>query len=172
MHRFDSTRPLNSLKITGNFTVADAHQWLSLLVSEIPERAPSNDTVSYNFSSVFIGSELQAMYRSVWFKFRNYFPYCCCYYFLEFDNEQVDTSINPSTVQACLSFCLNIASENSINLILSFIGCAANILCQYFSRDSAIFRSDNVSTISIIRDVLSREVTRRQVKVDIQYGES
>uniref|UniRef100_A0A0M3I578 Bardet-Biedl syndrome 7 protein homolog n=1 Tax=Ascaris lumbricoides TaxID=6252 RepID=A0A0M3I578_ASCLU len=37
-----------------------------------------------------------------------------------------------------------------------------------FSRGSAIYRSDNISTIAIIRDVLSKEVTRRQIKVDIQ----
>uniref|UniRef100_A0A915PRH4 Bardet-Biedl syndrome 7 protein n=1 Tax=Setaria digitata TaxID=48799 RepID=A0A915PRH4_9BILA len=99
VHQFDSSRPLNILKISGNFSTAEAHHWLNLLVSEIPDRAPSQDSATFNFCSVFIGTQLQATY----------------------------------------------------------------------SRGSAIFHSDNISTIAIIRDVLSKEVTKRQVKVDIHY---
>ncbi|OZC06563.1 hypothetical protein X798_06444, partial [Onchocerca flexuosa] len=40
----------------------------------------------------------------------------------------------------------------------------------HFSRGSAIFSSDNISTIVIIRDILSKEITKRQMRVDIHYG--
>ncbi|MCP9257568.1 Bardet-Biedl syndrome 7 protein [Dirofilaria immitis] len=99
VHQFDSSRPLNTLKLTGNFSIAEAHQWLSLLVSEIPDRTPPQDSVTFNFSSILLGTQMQAIY----------------------------------------------------------------------SRGSLIFNSDNISTTTIIRDVLSKEVTKRQVRVDIQY---
>ncbi|EFO21233.2 hypothetical protein LOAG_07257 [Loa loa] len=99
VHQFDLSKPANVLKLTGNFSIAEAHQWLNLLVSEIPERPPPQDSITYNFSSVFIGTQMQATY----------------------------------------------------------------------SRGSAIFSSDNISTIAIIGDVLSKEVTKKQVRVDIQY---
>ncbi|KHN72917.1 Bardet-Biedl syndrome 7 -like protein [Toxocara canis] len=79
--------------------ITKAHQWLNLLISQVPERAPPQETVTFNFASTFNGgTQLQVTY----------------------------------------------------------------------SRGSAMFRSDNISTIAIIRDVLSKEVTRRQIKVDIQ----
>ncbi|VDO12393.1 unnamed protein product [Brugia timori] len=92
--------PVNVLKLIGNFSIAEAHHWLNLLVSEIPDRPPLQDSVTYNFSSIFIGTQMQVTY----------------------------------------------------------------------SRGLAIFSSDNISTIAIVRDVLSKEVTKRQVRVDIQYG--
>ncbi|VDK66535.1 unnamed protein product [Onchocerca ochengi] len=96
VHQFDSSRPLNVLKLTGNFSIAEAHQWLNLLVSEIPDRTPPQDSVTFNFSSIFIGTQMQATY----------------------------------------------------------------------SRGSAIFSSDNISTIAIIRDILSKEMTKRQELAD------
>ncbi|VDK17464.1 unnamed protein product, partial [Anisakis simplex] len=99
IHEFDASRPLNTLRISGSFTLSEAHQWLNLLVSQVPERVPPHETVTFNFASTFDGgTQLQATY----------------------------------------------------------------------TRGSAIYRSDNISTIAIIRDVLSKEVTRRQIKVDIQ----
>ncbi|KAL4003252.1 hypothetical protein ACH3XW_6820 [Acanthocheilonema viteae] len=99
VHQFDSSRPMNVLKLTGNFSIAEAHHWLNLLVSEIPDRTPPQDSITYNFSSILIDTQMQATY----------------------------------------------------------------------SRGSAVFYSDNISTIAIIHDVLSKEVTKRQVRVDIQY---
>ncbi|CAG9536210.1 unnamed protein product [Cercopithifilaria johnstoni] len=99
VHQFDSSRPMNVLKLTGNFSIAEAHHWLSLLILEIPDRTPAQDSITYNFSSILIDTQMQATY----------------------------------------------------------------------SRGSAVFCSDNISTIAIIRDVLSKEVTKRQVRVDIQY---
>ena len=38
-------------------------------------------------------------------------------------------------------------------------------------RGEAMFRSDNVSTISILKDVLSKEATSRKMSVDMTHGE-
>ncbi|VDN04159.1 unnamed protein product [Thelazia callipaeda] len=100
VHQFDSSLPLNVLKINGNFTLAEAHQWLRMLLLDIPDRSPTQNFVTFNFCSAFTGTQMQAIY----------------------------------------------------------------------SRGSAVFQSDNISTITIIRDVLSKEITKRQIKVDIQYS--
>ncbi|KAK6102274.1 hypothetical protein QQG55_7810 [Brugia pahangi] len=92
VHQFNTSMPMNVLKLIGNFSIAEAHHWLNLLVSEIPDRPPLQDSITYNFSSIFIGTQMQVTY----------------------------------------------------------------------SRGLAIFSSDNISTIAIIRDVLSKEVTKRQ----------
>ena len=37
-------------------------------------------------------------------------------------------------------------------------------------KGEAIFRSDNISTISILKDVLTKEATKKKVRLDITYG--
>ena len=39
-------------------------------------------------------------------------------------------------------------------------------------KGEAIFRSDNISTISILKDVLTKEATKKKVRLDITYGKS
>jgi len=39
------------------------------------------------------------------------------------------------------------------------------------SKGQARFRSDNISTISILKDVLTKEATKKKVRLDITYGE-
>jgi Bardet-Biedl syndrome 7 protein len=98
IHDFDVTRPLNTLTLTGTFSVTEAHSWLVLCVSQIPERCPQQDTVTYNFQSSFNGGTmLQAVY----------------------------------------------------------------------ARGKAVYRSDNLSTIVILRDVISRVASSRQIKIHI-----
>lgn len=43
---------------------------------------------------------------------------------------------------------------------------------DYFvsSKDDANFKSDNISTISILKDVLSKEATKRKINLNISYG--
>ena len=43
--------------------------------------------------------------------------------------------------------------------------------CFVFRKGEAIFRSDNVSTISILKDVLTKEATKRKINLNISYGE-
>lgn len=45
------------------------------------------------------------------------------------------------------------------------------LLC-HFSKGEGHFKSDNISTISILKDVLSKEATKRKNNLDISYGRS
>lgn len=36
-----------------------------------------------------------------------------------------------------------------------------------YSKGEAIFRSDNISTISILKDVLSKEATKKKIKLNV-----
>lgn len=63
IHDFDETRPLNTLTFTGSFSVYEAHSWLVLCVSQIPERCPPDEIVTFNFRSTFNGGTImQASY--------------------------------------------------------------------------------------------------------------
>ena len=42
-------------------------------------------------------------------------------------------------------------------------------MCNY-SKGEGHFRSDNISTISILSDVLSKEATKRKINLNISYG--
>ena len=44
--------------------------------------------------------------------------------------------------------------------------------CGDFSKGEGHFKSDNISTISIMKDVLSKEATKRKINLNISYGES
>ncbi|CAK5078711.1 unnamed protein product [Meloidogyne enterolobii] len=84
---------MNTLTLTGSFSIAEAHSWLALCLAEVPERCPQAETVTFNFRSTFNGgTQLQANYS---------------------------------------------------------------------------YRSDNLSTIVILRDVISRIVSMGQIKVHI-----
>lgn len=64
VHEFDTSRPHNVLTLTGPFTIAEAHTWLVMCVSQIPERCPHQDEVTFSFRSTFNGgTQLQATYR-------------------------------------------------------------------------------------------------------------
>ena len=39
-----------------------------------------------------------------------------------------------------------------------------------YRKGEAIFKSDNISTISILKDVLSKEATKRKINLNISYG--
>lgn len=41
----------------------------------------------------------------------------------------------------------------------------------FFSKGEGNFKSDNISTISILKDVLSKEATKRKINLNISYGE-
>jgi Bardet-Biedl syndrome 7 protein len=66
IHNFDVTRPFNTLVFNGNFPITEAHSWLVLCVSQIPERCPQDESMTYNFQSTFNGGTmLQATYTFV-----------------------------------------------------------------------------------------------------------
>jgi hypothetical protein len=45
-----------------------------------------------------------------------------------------------------------------------------NIIQFFFRQEEAIFRSENVSTISILKDVMSKKATEKKITLNIAYG--
>lgn len=59
VHDFDAaSRPLNVLIFTGAFSIQEAHSWLVFCISQIPERCPHGETVTFNFQSTFNGGTI------------------------------------------------------------------------------------------------------------------
>ncbi|XP_070553841.1 BBSome complex member BBS7-like isoform X2 [Ptychodera flava] len=98
-HVLDEKRPMNTLKLTGQFSLAEIHSWVCFCLPELPERTPSGDSVNFNFLSTFLDTQLECTYR----------------------------------------------------------------------KGEGIFRSDNISTISILKDVLTKEATKRKINLNISY---
>nr|KAG5699637.1 hypothetical protein BaRGS_005085 [Batillaria attramentaria] len=98
-HAFDEDRPLNTLKLKGQFSLAEMHSWVCFSLPEVPERPPAGDVASFQFTSTFLNTELDCTYR----------------------------------------------------------------------KGEGIFRSDNISTISILKDILSKEATNKKIRLDITY---
>ncbi|VDM73089.1 unnamed protein product, partial [Strongylus vulgaris] len=89
------------MSLSGSFSLAEAHSWLSLIVPGVPSKPPSTDTVTVNYQSTSpAGTQLQTIY----------------------------------------------------------------------SKGMISFRSDSVSTIAVIREIISEETTNRQIKVQISCG--
>lgn len=88
--------PMNELKLSGQFTLMDMHQWLSLCVNELPSR-PNEEDVTVAYRNTFIGSWLTGRY----------------------------------------------------------------------AKGSAIFKSDSIITISVLKDVISKEATNRKIQMSI-----
>ncbi|XP_052091576.1 Bardet-Biedl syndrome 7 protein homolog isoform X4 [Mytilus californianus] len=98
-HVFDDNRPLNTVKLTGQFSLAEMHSWVSFCLPELPERTPPGETITFHFMSTFLDTLLECVY----------------------------------------------------------------------SKGEAVFRSDNISTISILKDVLTKEATKKKIRLDISY---
>ncbi|XP_067943832.1 Bardet-Biedl syndrome 7 protein homolog isoform X2 [Watersipora subatra] len=96
-HSFDDTRPCNKLTLTGKFSAAEVHSWVTFCLPELPERVPAGDSVNFIFTSTFLDTQLNCTYR----------------------------------------------------------------------KGEAVFLSDNISTISILKDVLSKEATKKKIKLDV-----
>ena len=50
-------------------------------------------------------------------------------------------------------------------------GCIENYVVRLNRKGEATFRSDNISTISILKDVLSKEATTKKISLKITYGQ-
>jgi len=88
--------PMNELRLTGNFTTMDMHQWLGACVNELPSR-PTDDDMVICYKSTFIGTFLHGKY----------------------------------------------------------------------SKGHATFRSDSVSTIGVLKDLISREATTMKIPLSM-----
>ncbi|OWF52937.1 Bardet-Biedl syndrome 7 protein homolog isoform X2 [Mizuhopecten yessoensis] len=98
-HVFDDSRPLNTVKLTGQFSLAEMHSWVSFCLPELPERTPPGDVLTFHFVSTFLDTLLECEYR----------------------------------------------------------------------KGQAVFKSDNISTVSILKDVLTKEATKKKIRLDITY---
>ncbi|KAF8356960.1 osm-12 [Pristionchus pacificus] len=97
-HSFDASRPLNTMQITGQFSLGEVHAWLVGCLDGIPARVPNTQSVVYTFQCLVDGgSQLEAT-----------------------------------------------AAKGSLT-----------------------FRSDSVTTICTLRDIMNKETTRRNMRVSI-----
>lgn len=53
-----------------------------------------------------------------------------------------------------------------LSILLIYSGSNAKVT----KKGEAIFRSDNISTISILKDVLTKEATKKKISLNITYG--
>lgn len=59
----------------------------------------------------------------------------------------------------------------SVKIFVTVIGFNYSIFICKISKGEGHFRSDNISTISILSDVLSKEATKKKINLNISYGE-
>ncbi|XP_036407572.1 Bardet-Biedl syndrome 7 protein [Megalops cyprinoides] len=99
VHSIDQDRPMNTLSLVGQFSLAEIHSWVVFCLPEVPEKTPAGETVTFYFQNTFLGTQLETNY----------------------------------------------------------------------SKGEGHFKSDNISTISILKDVLSKEATKRKINLNISY---
>eukprot|EP00741_Cyanophora_paradoxa_P006490 tig00001003_g6283.t1 len=65
------TRPMSELRLTGSFSLADAHAWVVGVLPEVPARYPAGDELSFWFRNVFLGTLLTCTYKKGEASFRS-----------------------------------------------------------------------------------------------------
>ena len=96
-HQLDRQKPQNILTLSGSFSMAEVHSWVTFCLPEVSEKVPAGDSATLTFLSTFLDTVL---------------------------------------------------------------------VCSY-SRGKALFKSDNISTISILKDFLTKEATKKKIQLDI-----
>ena len=48
--------------MTGQFSLGQAHSWVSLCLPDVPERLPAEDSTTLYFKSTFIETQLECSY--------------------------------------------------------------------------------------------------------------
>ena len=99
-HMIDDKRPINKLKLTGSFSLAEMHSWLHYCIPELPEKPPADNESTFYFVNTFLGTQLEIIYK----------------------------------------------------------------------QNEATFKSENVSTISILKDVISKKATDKKCVININLG--
>ena len=66
VHEIDSSllegRPINRIEVTGEFSLADMHNWLRNLLPSIPAKVPAAENVTYHFMQTSLGTVLMCAY--------------------------------------------------------------------------------------------------------------
>lgn len=55
-------RPVNTLRLTGQFSFAEIHSWVVFCLPEVPEKTPAGDSITFYFQNTFLGTQLEATY--------------------------------------------------------------------------------------------------------------
>ncbi|KAF5285041.1 hypothetical protein FQR65_LT02353 [Abscondita terminalis] len=100
VHTFDKKRPINTLTIKGQFSLAEIHSWVYQCIPEVPEKPMFTEATVLYFESTFLGSLLE---------------------------------------------------------------------CN-FQKGDGKFTSDNISSISVIREFLTKEATKKKIKVEVSVN--
>lgn len=117
-------RPVNTLRITGSFTLGQMHEWVCFCLPDVPARTLDSE-VNMAFRNVYLGSVLSAQYR---------YPY-----------------------KAWLS-----VTEHN-RTVHSHSHCTAHRHALTCSKGEATFKSDSVSTIAILKEVITKQATALKV---------
>ena len=56
-------RPCNTLRLSGQFSMAEMHTWISFCLPEVPAKPPATDQATFIFMSTFLDTMLQVDYR-------------------------------------------------------------------------------------------------------------
>lgn len=55
-------RPMNTLRLVGQFSFAEIHSWVVFCLPEVPEKTPAGENISFYFQNTFLGTQLEASY--------------------------------------------------------------------------------------------------------------
>jgi Bardet-Biedl syndrome 7 protein len=58
-HTIDESRPLNTVTLTGSFSFADIHSWISICLPNVPSRVAEGEKVMMTFVSTFLATQLE-----------------------------------------------------------------------------------------------------------------
>ena len=60
---FFLSSPCNVLRLTGPFSMGEAHSWVSYCLPDIPDQPSSDDVNTLQFRSTFIDTQLECTYK-------------------------------------------------------------------------------------------------------------
>ena len=63
VHTFDSTVPVNVLRIEGKFGISDIHSWIGYCLFDVPDKLPDGESMSLQFKSSFVNTQLECVYK-------------------------------------------------------------------------------------------------------------
>lgn len=64
---------------------------------------------------------------------------------------------------------INTTDSNTNNFIFKNVFLGTYLICKY-SKGDAEFKSDNISTISVIKDFITKEATTRHIKIELNFS--
>jgi len=137
-------RPMNRLSLVGQFSLAEIHSWVAFCLPEVPEKVPAGDTVTLYFLNTFLGTQLEASY---WYTHTDTHRHTQTH-----THAHTHTHTHPALHGGVPAAGSELSS------------------CSGSSKGEGHFRSDNISTISILSDVLSKEATQRKINLNVSYG--